>query len=228
MLTFHHRLQHYLEYPHCRHIILGCSHDTGYETFLQKFAADERDRKKMTMLDGPVMNVPFRSLGFSKRVALWSVFASQPAHRSQGSLSATPGTANASATPGSSASPAATGSTQSPNTPRQGPGQQPGNQRQPNPNGPSGHQRRPSQRQRQAQQSQQQQSTQNQTGIIQNQMPPAAAQSATRQAAAPPAENDKPESPDQARPMSHVPETPRSGLVQQWWERLSGSDLWKV
>ena len=86
-------LQHYLEQQQCRHIILGCGHDTGYETFLQKFAANERTRNRITMLDGPKTNINFRSLGFNKRLALWTVFAPENLPRSlrsdHGTLKAT-------------------------------------------------------------------------------------------------------------------------------------------
>ena len=57
-------------------MILGCSHDSGYAPFLEKYAADDTIRERITLLKGERIDSRIAALGFKKVLKLDSVFAS--------------------------------------------------------------------------------------------------------------------------------------------------------
>lgn len=58
-------------------MILGCSHDSGYAPFLEKYAADDSIRERVTLLKGQRIDSRIAALGFKNVLKLDSVFASQ-------------------------------------------------------------------------------------------------------------------------------------------------------
>ncbi|KAL8902446.1 MAG: hypothetical protein Q9207_004703 [Kuettlingeria erythrocarpa] len=67
----------------CRHVILGVCHDSGYVPFLERYAADESIRDRVTLLEGYQVGMGIRELGFKRIVSFTSVFASRPGSNSQ-------------------------------------------------------------------------------------------------------------------------------------------------
>lgn len=59
----------------CKHIILGACHDSGYASFLGKFAGDVSIRDRITLLHGGVIHPRIAELGFRETLQLKSVFA---------------------------------------------------------------------------------------------------------------------------------------------------------
>lgn len=57
-------------------MILGCSHDSGYAPFLEKYASDDNIRERITLLKGERIDSRIAALGFKKVLKLESVFAS--------------------------------------------------------------------------------------------------------------------------------------------------------
>ena len=58
----------------CKHVILGCCHDTGYAPFLEHFAADKAIRGRITLLEGSNIEPRIAALGFEHTVKFESVF----------------------------------------------------------------------------------------------------------------------------------------------------------
>ena len=70
-------LNFYIGNGQCKHIILGCSHDGGYAPALEKFAAEDSTRDRITLLNGGPMHPQIAALGFSKTLTLRTVFGLQ-------------------------------------------------------------------------------------------------------------------------------------------------------
>ncbi|KAL9056006.1 MAG: hypothetical protein Q9162_003185 [Coniocarpon cinnabarinum] len=215
-------LQHYLEQPQCEHIILGCSHDRGYETFLQKFAGDVRSRCKLTMLDGPANSINFRSMGFTKRVAMWTVFATEPISRSNTSIQAQN---NIGHDPPSSETCAATDTARVPqnNTHAQGTGKNshlapspPKNQR----GTASQPQQRDSQRTTRE--------SSNPTSPNKLRAVPRAADNPRRLLSGPPTRDRQDSSQEPAREVLQGADPARPSIWQLWWQRLTATDALHV
>lgn len=75
-LTVTEALSFYLGNSQCRHIILGCCHDSGYAPALGEFAAEQSSRDRITLLRGGTIHPRIQALGFTKAFQLESVFAS--------------------------------------------------------------------------------------------------------------------------------------------------------
>ena len=58
----------------CQHVILGCSHDGGYAPSLERFAADDSTRERITLLKGGPIHPQIASLGFTRTLKLKTVF----------------------------------------------------------------------------------------------------------------------------------------------------------
>ena len=58
----------------CKHVILGCCHDTGYAPFLEQFAADKVNRGRITLLEGSKIEPRIAALGFEHIVRFETVF----------------------------------------------------------------------------------------------------------------------------------------------------------
>lgn len=67
-------LEHFVANRQCAHILLGCGHDRGYETFLEQFGADPAVAARITIVRGAIMHVDFAKLGFGRAIGLWTVF----------------------------------------------------------------------------------------------------------------------------------------------------------
>lgn len=61
----------------CKHVILGACHDSGYASFLGKFAGNVSIRDLITLLHSGVIHPRIAELGFVETLQLKSVFASQ-------------------------------------------------------------------------------------------------------------------------------------------------------
>lgn len=59
----------------CKHIILGACHDSGYASFLGKFAGNVSIRDRITLLHGGTIHPRIAELGFTETLQLKSVFA---------------------------------------------------------------------------------------------------------------------------------------------------------
>ena len=62
----------------CEHIILGACHDSGYASFLGKFASNVSIRDRITLLHGGAIHPRIAGLGFTETMQLKSVFAAHP------------------------------------------------------------------------------------------------------------------------------------------------------
>lgn len=74
-LTVTEALSFYIGNSQCRHIILGCCHDSGYAPALGEFAAEPSSRDRITLLKGSSIHPRIQDLGFTKTLQLESVFA---------------------------------------------------------------------------------------------------------------------------------------------------------
>lgn len=74
-LTVTEALSFYIGNSQCRHIILGCCHDSGYAPALGEFAAEQSSRDRITLLKGSNIHPRIQDLGFTKTLQLESVFA---------------------------------------------------------------------------------------------------------------------------------------------------------
>ncbi|KAL8749024.1 MAG: hypothetical protein Q9184_006968 [Pyrenodesmia sp. 2 TL-2023] len=79
----------------CRHVILGVCHDSSYVPFLERFAADESIRDRVTLLEGHQTGIGIRQLGFKRVVKFNSVFASTPGSNTHSTLEQSRTTMNA-------------------------------------------------------------------------------------------------------------------------------------
>ena len=70
-------LSFYIGNGQCRHVILGCSHDGGYAPSLERFAADDSTRERITLLKGGPIHPQIASLGFTRTLKLETVFGSE-------------------------------------------------------------------------------------------------------------------------------------------------------
>lgn len=70
-------LSFYIDNAQCKHVILGCSHDGGYAPFLEKFAADDDTRERITLLKSGPIHPQIAALGFTRTLTLKTVFGSQ-------------------------------------------------------------------------------------------------------------------------------------------------------
>jgi hypothetical protein len=70
-------LSFYIGNAQCKHVILGCSHDGGYAPFLEKFAADDDTRERITLLKGGPIHPQIAALGFTRTLTLKTLFGSQ-------------------------------------------------------------------------------------------------------------------------------------------------------
>ncbi|KAF1814882.1 hypothetical protein P152DRAFT_236851 [Eremomyces bilateralis CBS 781.70] len=61
--------------PHCRQIILGCSHDNGYRRLLEDYESDEGILARVTLLEGVPFEFELKSLPFNK-IKFGSIFRS--------------------------------------------------------------------------------------------------------------------------------------------------------
>lgn len=77
VLTVTEALSFYFGNSQCRHIILGCCHDSGYAPALGEFAAEQSSRDRITLLRGGNIHPRIQALGFTKNLQLGSVFALQ-------------------------------------------------------------------------------------------------------------------------------------------------------
>jgi len=59
-------LSFYLGNWHCKHVILGACHDSGYASHLGRFASDNSTRDRITLLQGSTMSPRIKALGFSR------------------------------------------------------------------------------------------------------------------------------------------------------------------
>ena len=66
----------------CQHIVLGCCQDSGYVAFLEQYAADESVWKKVSLLEGSIVNPAMFALRFENVLRLDSIFAQQQAEQS--------------------------------------------------------------------------------------------------------------------------------------------------
>ena len=65
----------FVEFWGCKHIVLGACHDSGYASFLGKFAGDVSIRDRITLLHGDTIHLRIAELGFTETLRLKSVFA---------------------------------------------------------------------------------------------------------------------------------------------------------
>lgn len=88
-------LNFYIGNGQCKHVILGCSHDGGYAPALEKFAADDSIRDRVTLLKGGPMHPQIAALGFTKTLTLRTVFGSQEVKKITPARSSVPAVAPA-------------------------------------------------------------------------------------------------------------------------------------
>src|SRR5437763_12528847 len=65
----------FVESPQCKHIVLGCCHDSGSAAFLGQFVADKLTLERITLLEGNPVRPSIRSLGFKTATQFLSLFA---------------------------------------------------------------------------------------------------------------------------------------------------------
>ena len=70
----------YIDNFQCKHIVLGCCHDTGYVPFLEQFAANDSICERITLLQGGTIERGIATLGFKRTLRLGTVFGSDEAN----------------------------------------------------------------------------------------------------------------------------------------------------
>src|SRR5437763_14241965 len=65
----------FVESPQCKHIVLGCCHDSGSAAFLGQFVSDKSILERITLLEGNPVRPSIRGLGFKTATQFLSLFA---------------------------------------------------------------------------------------------------------------------------------------------------------
>lgn len=83
-------MKFYVDSSQCKHIVLGCCHDSGYAPFLGQFVADNSASERITLLEGSPFPPPIKALGFKRITRFQTVFTCQGRHSPPNGTSSSP------------------------------------------------------------------------------------------------------------------------------------------